>query len=217
MASTGGACSAVTFWLSTALLKQCWLILLPTCQAPGFAAADLFLQVTPAADLWHADVEAFNISAVPAGDISGTIAPPSTVPVGNSSTIPPLSTVPVGDIRTSSPPSFTSATHSHMDRSLWQITQRFMGISREWQHVQDINAIPGHKGLLRLFSSYGGGPLVVSVGGSSTDKQDFVPSAAVFGALKQVGVGAVYVLQPSAAALHQMHLGPPVSLRALVP
>lgn len=91
---------------------------------------------------------------------------------------------------------FQVVTDVSLDQLLLQVPQSFMGISHEWRHVESINNIPGYKDMLRLLSSYGSGPFIIRVGGGSTDRQDTVPSAAVFDALRQVHeeTGVKYIL-----------------------
>jgi hypothetical protein len=54
-------------------------------------------------------------------------------------------------------PSFTTETEVDPGRALLQIPSSFMGISHEWNHVADMNAVPGYKAALKLLSSFNTG------------------------------------------------------------
>jgi hypothetical protein len=96
----------------------------------------------------------------------------------------------------SPPPSLTSLTAIDIDHALLQIPSSFMGISHEWNHVEDLNAAPGYKAALRLLGSYGTGPFIVRVGGGSTDSTKEVLSPNVYKALRQMykEAGVRYIL-----------------------
>jgi hypothetical protein len=96
----------------------------------------------------------------------------------------------------SPPPSLTSVTAIDIDTALLQIPSSFMGMSHEWNHVEDLNAAPGYKAALRLLGSYGTGPFIVRVGGGSTDNTKEVLSPNVYKALRQMykEAGVRYIL-----------------------
>lgn len=61
------------------------------------------------------------------------------------------------------------------------IPKSFLGISHEWPNVEDMPRQPKYMELMKWLSSFGSGPLVVRIGGGSTDKQNFVPQRQVRG------------------------------------
>jgi len=63
-----------------------------------------------------------------------------------------------------------------------------MGISHEWTYIEELNNIPGYKDILKMLASYGSGPLIIRVGGGSTDRMNWVQPDYVYDALKQVWV-----------------------------
>jgi hypothetical protein len=64
------------------------------------------------------------------------------------------------------------------------IPSTYLGISHEWTNVEELNHGGTYQQLLEDLTAYGGGPLVLRVGGGSTDKQYQPPSQAVFDSLK---------------------------------
>eukprot|EP00877_Chromochloris_zofingiensis_P009590 jgi/Chrzof1/4885/Cz15g03040.t1 len=62
------------------------------------------------------------------------------------------------------------------------IPQSFMGISHEWPHVDELNR-PEYFDIFKRLQSYGSGPLVLRIGGGSSDLQTFVPPDSVWKAL----------------------------------
>lgn len=51
------------------------------------------------------------------------------------------------------------------------IPRTFLGISHEWTNLEELNHGGSYLQLLRDLTAYGGGPLVLRIGGGSTDKQ----------------------------------------------
>lgn len=66
------------------------------------------------------------------------------------------------------------------------IASTFLGISHEWTNIQELNQPGNYQQLLRDLTAYGGGPLVLRVGGGSTDMQTALPPPSVFSELKQL-------------------------------
>eukprot|EP00775_Hariotina_reticulata_P005212 gene5212-5450_t len=64
------------------------------------------------------------------------------------------------------------------------IPTTYLGISHEWTNVEELNHGGTYQRLLEDLTAYGGGPLVLRVGGGSTDKQYQPPSQTVFDSLK---------------------------------
>jgi hypothetical protein len=99
-------------------------------------------------------------------------------------------------LHVSPPPTATSTATVNPARPLLQIPQSFLGLSHEWTHVEDLDSTPGYKRALKLLSSYGSGPLVIRVGGGSTDKITRVLPQAVYAALARLhqATGARFIL-----------------------
>jgi hypothetical protein len=68
------------------------------------------------------------------------------------------------------------------------IPQNFMGFSHEWTHVEELYDIPQYPNILRLLASWGSGPIVLRVGGGSTDKLVTVPDAHVWESLRNLNL-----------------------------
>jgi hypothetical protein len=66
------------------------------------------------------------------------------------------------------------------------IPSSFLGISHEWTNVEELNHGGSYLQLLQDLTAYGSGPLVVRVGGGSTDKLTTVPPQSTWVALKQL-------------------------------
>lgn len=66
------------------------------------------------------------------------------------------------------------------------IPSSFLGISHEWTNVEELNHGGSYLQLLKDLTAYGSGPLVVRVGGGSTDKQAEVPPESTFKALREL-------------------------------
>jgi hypothetical protein len=95
------------------------------------------------------------------------------------------------------PVKFTSAVDIDVDRrDLPRIPQSFLGISHEWPYVEELSNQPSYMEILKLLSSYGGGPMIVRVGGGSSDLQTFVPGKNVWDSLNRLhkATGAKYII-----------------------
>lgn len=66
------------------------------------------------------------------------------------------------------------------------IPSSFLGISHEWTNVEELNHGGSYLQLLKDLTAYGSGPLVVRVGGGSTDKLADVPPESTFKALREL-------------------------------
>lgn len=118
-----------------------------------------------------------------------------TVPEGNLpvNTTQPSAALP---LYVSPDPSFDSITEINVGQEILQIPQSFLGLSHEWTHVEELNNIPGYKDILNMLTAHGSGPMVIRVGGGSTDKQTQVAPQYVYEALRQVhqDTGAHFIL-----------------------
>jgi hypothetical protein len=76
------------------------------------------------------------------------------------------------------------------------IPKSFMGMSHEWNHIEEIYDMPEYKDVIQLLNSYGGGPHVMRVGGGSTDLQTTVPGSNVWNSLAALyrETGTRYIL-----------------------
>lgn len=63
------------------------------------------------------------------------------------------------------------------------IPSTFLGISHEWTNVEELNHGGRHQQLIQDLRAYGGGPLVLRVGGGSTDMQTALPPRSTWDAL----------------------------------
>lgn len=66
------------------------------------------------------------------------------------------------------------------------IPSSFLGISHEWTNVEELNQGGTYLQLLKDLTAYGSGPLVVRVGGGSTDLLTHVPPESTWRSLKQL-------------------------------
>lgn len=71
-----------------------------------------------------------------------------------------------------------------------------MGFSHEWPYVEELYTIPQYTEVIKLLQSYGSGPLVLRIGGGSTDKLITVPGQEVWDALSKLHkeVGMRYIV-----------------------
>jgi hypothetical protein len=76
------------------------------------------------------------------------------------------------------------------------IPQSFLGLSHEWPYVEEMSSQPKYMEFMNYLTSFGSGPMVVRIGGGSTDIQDFVPSDAVWDSLAKLhkGTGAKFII-----------------------
>eukprot|EP00775_Hariotina_reticulata_P005367 gene5367-5602_t len=71
-----------------------------------------------------------------------------------------------------------------------------MGFSHEWPYVEELHTIPQYTSIIKMLQSYGSGPLVLRIGGGSTDKLTTVPGQDVWHALSELhkDVGMLYIV-----------------------
>lgn len=70
-------------------------------------------------------------------------------------------------------------------RDTFHIPSSFLGISHEWTNLDEFYTERGsYLRLIKDLTAYGGGPLVLRVGGGSTDKQSALPLQATWQGLK---------------------------------
>ncbi|WIA23785.1 hypothetical protein OEZ85_013468 [Tetradesmus obliquus] len=93
-------------------------------------------------------------------------------------------------------PAFTTVTMLDIDSPGKTIPQSFMGFSHEWPYVEELYTIPQYMDIIKLLQSFGSGPLVLRVGGGSTDKLTTVPGPEVWGPLSKLhaATGMKYIL-----------------------
>lgn len=97
-------------------------------------------------------------------------------------------------------PAFSSVHMLDVNQPGRVIPQSFMGFSHEWPYVEELYTIPQYMEIIKLLQSYGSGPLVLRVGGGSTDKQDFVPGQQVWQALSKLNAATGEHVPAAAAA-----------------
>ncbi|KAF6257756.1 glycoside hydrolase superfamily [Scenedesmus sp. NREL 46B-D3] len=75
------------------------------------------------------------------------------------------------------------------------IPKTFLGISHEWTNVEELNQAGSYLQLIQDLTAYGGGPLVVRIGGGSTDRQTAPAPASTWNALRQLQykTGVMYI------------------------
>eukprot|EP00878_Enallax_costatus_P009834 GHUV01010268.1.p1 GENE.GHUV01010268.1~~GHUV01010268.1.p1 ORF type:complete len:631 (+),score=180.97 GHUV01010268.1:56-1948(+) len=126
------------------------------------------------------------------------VGTPNDIPTNPEGNIPVITTSPPAAVPLYITPNatFESTTVVSMDQELLQIPQSFLGISHEWTHVEELNNIPGYKDILNMLTQYGSGPMIIRVGGGSTDKLTTIPPQYVYQALAQVynEIGAQFIL-----------------------
>jgi hypothetical protein len=66
------------------------------------------------------------------------------------------------------------------------IPKTFLGISHEWTNVEELNQPGTYLQLIQDLAAYGGGPLVVRIGGGSTDQQTAPAPASTWNELRQL-------------------------------
>jgi hypothetical protein len=66
------------------------------------------------------------------------------------------------------------------------IPKTFLGISHEWTNVEELNQPGAYLQLIQDLVAYGGGPLVVRVGGGSSDQQTAPAPASTWNELRQL-------------------------------
>lgn len=66
------------------------------------------------------------------------------------------------------------------------IPSSFLGISHEWTNVEELNHGGTYLQLLQDLTAYGSGPLILRVGGGSTDKRTEVLPQSTWVALKEL-------------------------------
>lgn len=66
------------------------------------------------------------------------------------------------------------------------IPKSFLGISHEWTNVEELNHGGSYLQLLQDLTAYGSGPLVLRVGGGSTDLLAGIPPASTWKALEEL-------------------------------
>jgi hypothetical protein len=66
------------------------------------------------------------------------------------------------------------------------IPKTFLGISHEWTNVEELNQAGTYLQLIQDLVAYGGGPLVVRIGGGSTDRQTAPAPASTWNELRQL-------------------------------
>ncbi|KAI8464316.1 MAG: glycoside hydrolase superfamily [Monoraphidium minutum] len=93
------------------------------------------------------------------------------------------------------PPPIRGSASVDLDGWGKDVPPDFLGISHEWTGVEEL-ADPEFLQLFQDLAAYGTGPLVLRVGGGSTDQQLEVPAAHVWEALRAVNrkIGATFIL-----------------------
>jgi len=66
------------------------------------------------------------------------------------------------------------------------IPKSFLGISHEWTNVEELNHGGSYLQLLQDLTAYGSGPLILRVGGGSTDLLAGIPPASTWKALEEL-------------------------------
>eukprot|EP00878_Enallax_costatus_P015471 GHUV01016205.1.p1 GENE.GHUV01016205.1~~GHUV01016205.1.p1 ORF type:complete len:352 (+),score=61.74 GHUV01016205.1:183-1238(+) len=84
------------------------------------------------------------------------------------------------------PSSFATTTLTDVEKPGYTIPQSFMGFSHEWPYVEELYDVPQYLSIIKMLQSFGSGPLVLRVGGGSTDKQVTVPEPRVWQALSKL-------------------------------
>jgi len=95
------------------------------------------------------------------------------------------------------PPSLAPTVDIDLDNlSLNTIPESFLGLSHEWPYIEELSNIPSYMSLIKLLSSYGAGPMIIRIGGGSTDHQRFVPGQYVWDSLNRLhkATGAKFIL-----------------------
>jgi hypothetical protein len=103
----------------------------------------------------------------------------------------------------------TIAAIDPLARTYPKIPQSFMGLSWEWTNLTDCLIQPRLPEMLNYLTSFGGGPLLIRIGGSSTDDANFTQPAEVFQAMTKIhyATGARFML-----GLNLMAADPSLSL-----
>ena len=84
-------------------------------------------------------------------------------------------------------PDFAVAFDVEADRrDLPAVPASFLGISHEWPYIEELSQIPSYLDVLKRLASHGGGPLIVRIGGGSTDHQRSVPGDGVWDSLNRL-------------------------------
>jgi hypothetical protein len=78
------------------------------------------------------------------------------------------------------------------------IPSSFLGISHEWTNVEELNQGGSYLQLLKNLTVYGSGPLIVRIGGGSTDMSTGIPPQSTWVALKELheSTGGHYYVAP---------------------
>jgi hypothetical protein len=79
------------------------------------------------------------------------------------------------------------------------IPKTFLGISHEWTNVEELNQPGAYLQLIQDLTAYRGGPLVVRIGGGSTDQQTAPAPASTWNELRQLQYKTGEPLQPKQA------------------
>lgn len=137
-------------------------------------------------------------SATPEQMRPAQVGTPNDTPTQPEGNVPVITAPPVAGapLYISPDATFESLTEINLGQELLQIPQSFLGLSHEWTHVEELNNIPGYKDIINMLTQYGSGPMVIRVGGGSTDKQARVFPQYVYDALRQVyeDTGALFIL-----------------------
>lgn len=88
------------------------------------------------------------------------------------------------------------------------IPSSFLGISHEWTNVEELNHGGSYLRLLKDLTAYGSGPLVVRVGGGSTDKLTTVPPESTFQALRELHESTGETCSCNSATGHRLLCNP---------
>lgn len=83
-------------------------------------------------------------------------------------------------------PASTAHTTIDVNSAGTPIPESFLGISHEWDNIEELATTSEYVTLLKDLSAYGTGPLILRVGGSSSDKQTAVSSQTVWDAFKKM-------------------------------
>lgn len=137
-------------------------------------------------------------SATPSQMRVAQVGSPNDIPTAPEGNVPVITTPPAAalPLYVSPDPSLESLTEINVGQELLQIPRSFLGLSHEWTHVEELNNIPGYKDILNMLTAHGSGPMIIRVGGGSTDKQSRLFPQYVYEALRQVhqDTGALFIL-----------------------
>jgi hypothetical protein len=111
------------------------------------------------------------------------VSPPVPVPLPVPPPLPPLPPLPPEPMTSSA---FRVMVAISTESPGLRIPQSFLGLSHEWPHLEALADIPGYARAINLLRSWGSGPIVLRIGGGSTDMQQTVPGPEVWDSLSRM-------------------------------